>query len=162
MVYNKAIYESTKKYFKKIKEQNTDVYKRKLKRDNDRSKNWRKNNPEKFKIQQQNYYAKSLNDIESEAYRKRQIRVENNRLKIKENSIILINENGGKCSICGYDKSYCALEFHHLDKQKKECGIGEIKFNLDRAREEIKKCVLLCSNCHKALHHPDWDKIKND
>lgn len=70
--------------------------------------------------------------------------------------IKLLNEFGSKCSICGYNKNYSVLEFHHLDPLLKEFSIGNLKNgNYDKALNEAKKCVLLCSNCHKELHHPD-------
>lgn len=63
---------------------------------------------------------------------------------------------GGKCSKCGYCRNYSALEFHHLDPKEKD-----FDFNVGRRRswdkmiEELKKCVLLCSNCHREEHHLD-------
>jgi len=60
-----------------------------------------------------------------------------------------------KCSICGYDKCKWALQYHHLDKKSKreeisnisrEYGINSLKF-----KEEIKKCILVCANCHAEL-----------
>ena len=32
----------------------------------------------------------------------------------------LVEHRGGKCEICGYDKSIRALEFHHIDPQSKK------------------------------------------
>ena len=32
----------------------------------------------------------------------------------------LIEEMGGKCEICGYDKNISALDFHHKDPSQKE------------------------------------------
>jgi transposase len=63
---------------------------------------------------------------------------------------ILVEEAGGSCRLCGYDKSYAALEFHHVDPREKQFGVaaGGIARSLDRLRVEVRKCVLLCSNCH--------------
>jgi hypothetical protein len=71
----------------------------------------------------------------------------------KRKAIFLL---GGKCSRCGYDKSLAALHFHHLDPSKKE-------FNWDRLRQktwedvitELKKCILVCANCHAEIHAPE-------
>lgn len=63
---------------------------------------------------------------------------------------------GGACSRCGYCRNYSALEFHHMDPNEKD-----FDFNVGRRRswdkmvEELKKCVLLCSNCHREEHHPE-------
>jgi hypothetical protein len=63
---------------------------------------------------------------------------------------ILVAEAGGACQICGYDRCLRALEFHHRDPGEKEFGIGRYGHtrSLARARAEVAKCVLLCSNCH--------------
>lgn len=72
----------------------------------------------------------------------------------RNNKIKLIQMFGGKCSQCGYDRYAGALEFHHLDPEHKDFGIGsgKISFSLKRMIEEAKKCVLVCSNCHKEIH----------
>lgn len=61
-----------------------------------------------------------------------------------------MREAGGRCVICGYDRHIGALHFHHLDPDQKSFSIahGGITRSLARAREEVKKCVLLCANCH--------------
>ena len=62
-------------------------------------------------------------------------------------------EAGGACKLCGYDEHLAALEFHHIDPKTKEFGIAEagVTRSLEKCREEAKKCILLCSNCHAAL-----------
>ena len=69
------------------------------------------------------------------------------RRKVKE---ILVAEAGGQCLLCGYEKHSGALQFHHLDPSTKSFGLGVrgITRSLERLREEAKKCVLLCANCH--------------
>ena len=37
----------------------------------------------------------------------------------------LVEHRGGKCEICGYDKSIRALEFHHIDPQSKKMSISK-------------------------------------
>ena len=60
---------------------------------------------------------------------------------------------GGKCCLCGYDKCKSALEFHHTDGETKEFGISnKINCSWDKILEELKKCVLVCSNCHREIH----------
>jgi excisionase family DNA binding protein len=63
---------------------------------------------------------------------------------------LLVEEAGGACQVCGYDRCRRALQFHHLDPSKKSYGLSErgIARSLERARAEAAKCVLLCSNCH--------------
>lgn len=62
---------------------------------------------------------------------------------------------GGCCQVCGYNKSTNALEFHHIDPTIKEKGFGDLRANNARWTsiiEELRKCVMLCSNCHKEVH----------
>jgi transposase/ribosomal protein S27AE len=63
---------------------------------------------------------------------------------------ILVEEAGGKCTLCGYSRCHRALEFHHLDPKAKEFELGRrgLTLSLARLRAEAKKCALLCSNCH--------------
>jgi HNH endonuclease. len=62
---------------------------------------------------------------------------------------ILIEEAGGRCAACGYDAHHAALQFHHLDPASKAFTLrdGDTR-SLERMREEARKCVLLCANCH--------------
>lgn len=62
-------------------------------------------------------------------------------------------EAGGKCQRCGYDRYMRALEFHHRDPSEKDFSISkQLNRSLQELREEIKKCDLLCSNCHAEVH----------
>ena len=64
----------------------------------------------------------------------------------------LVYVMGGKCCLCGYDKCQQALEFHHIDKSTKKYGIASGNcHSWEEDIEEIKKCALVCSNCHKEL-----------
>jgi transposase len=63
---------------------------------------------------------------------------------------MLVEETGGACAICGYDRHLGALQFHHVDPADKRftiAGTGA-SLSLERARREVSKCVLLCANCH--------------
>lgn len=68
----------------------------------------------------------------------------------------LLKAKGGKCSICGYDKNSSALEFHHLDAIEKDFAISSSSTtNFDKLLLEVEKCIILCANCHRELHHPE-------
>jgi hypothetical protein len=61
----------------------------------------------------------------------------------------LVKEAGGRCCICGYDRCSLNLVFHHVDPSKKSFGLSMGTTKALRAyREEAKKCVLVCNNCH--------------
>jgi hypothetical protein len=63
----------------------------------------------------------------------------------------------GKCCRCGYDKCIQALEFHHIDPKQKDTIISSDSITIEKAIEESKKCILICSNCHKEFHAGLWD-----
>ena len=68
----------------------------------------------------------------------------------------MINFLGGCCSKCGYNKNYAALEFHHVKDKSFSLDSRKISnTSMSKLLEELKKCILLCSNCHKEHHYPD-------
>lgn len=72
------------------------------------------------------------------------------RAKIRE----YINLKKTKCSNCNESHISC-LDFHHLDPKTKMYNIGQlpnVSWCLKKIDEEIEKCILLCSNCHRKLH----------
>lgn len=62
----------------------------------------------------------------------------------------LVDEAGGACVLCGFDGYAGALHFHHVDPDEKRFGLGSrgLARSMAALREEARKCVLLCSNCH--------------
>jgi len=71
----------------------------------------------------------------------------------RERKEAAIESFGGKCDICGYiynGKNFAAFDFHHIDPSTKKDK--SINFLLVGYLEELKKCQLLCSNCHRVLH----------
>jgi hypothetical protein len=62
---------------------------------------------------------------------------------------ILVEEAGGCCAVCGYNRCMVNLHFHHVDRALKAFGISVATGKSIAAyREELKKCVLVCANCH--------------
>jgi len=77
------------------------------------------------------------------------------RFRVKAAAIKLL---GGKCIKCGWHGNQAALQFHHSSPGKKDFMIGNVaNKSWDKIRAEIKKCVLLCANCHIVMH-----STKND
>jgi predicted HNH restriction endonuclease len=60
---------------------------------------------------------------------------------------------GGKCMICGYNKHPAVLDFHHIDPSTKLFGVSSGGFSRSWAsiEQEIKKCILVCANCHREI-----------
>jgi len=67
----------------------------------------------------------------------------------------IVESMGGKCVCCGYDYCNDALDLHHLDPTEKEFCFGSIKANCKSWAKivvELRKCILLCSRCHREIH----------
>lgn len=65
--------------------------------------------------------------------------------------------SGKFCKMCKKNlyKSPWLAEFHHLDPKTKDHAMTD-RFciaNWNIVREEAKKCILLCSNCHRETHY---------
>lgn len=69
----------------------------------------------------------------------------------------LVEYKGGECIKCGYNKSIKALEFHHIDPNKKDFTISGKSYSIKRLKIEVDKCILVCSNCHNEIH----EKLEN-
>ena len=63
---------------------------------------------------------------------------------------VLVEEAGGACALCGYNRSLAGLHFHHVDPSEKAFALSRqgVTRSLAAARAEAGKCLLLCSNCH--------------
>lgn len=64
-----------------------------------------------------------------------------------------------KCSICGEDR-WWVLDFHHENPDEKESCIATLAHNGSRKKmeEELKKCIVLCANCHRDIHFKNKNK----
>jgi hypothetical protein len=60
-------------------------------------------------------------------------------------------KKGLKCETCGFNHP-AALDFHHIDPTQKKFAISPNRHNKKEVLEEIKKCKVLCSNCHRIEH----------
>lgn len=78
-------------------------------------------------------------------------KVRNNKKAIREKLIKIKRHE--KCFYCGEEHPAC-LEFHHLITEQKETEICNMlsKYTEEEIMEEVKKCIVVCSNCHKKLH----------
>lgn len=57
------------------------------------------------------------------------------------------------CKKCG-DVRYYVLDFHHLtDKKYNICAMASKGVSQETLDTELKKCIVLCANCHRELHH---------
>lgn len=70
----------------------------------------------------------------------------------------LIKIKGGRCVKCGieFDGTNSAIyDFHHINPDEKEFSLNKAtlnKFGMEKILNELKKCDLVCSNCHRLIH----------
>lgn len=72
-----------------------------------------------------------------------------------ENRLYMLEKLGSKCSNanCGFDKYKSSLDVHHIDPAEKDPAFSTIRYwTKEKIDVELKKCVLLCKNCHAAYH----------
>ena len=58
---------------------------------------------------------------------------------------------GGQCADCEQKYHYAVYDFHHLYGKDSDWTTLRKK-SLTKIRLELKKCILLCANCHKIRH----------
>ena len=62
---------------------------------------------------------------------------------------MLVDEAGGCCAVCGYGRCIINLHFQHVDPAQKSFALSmKTTKSLARYRQELRKCVLVCANCH--------------
>jgi hypothetical protein len=60
---------------------------------------------------------------------------------------------GGICWSCSGEFPVSVFDFHHLDPAQKDVEVSKLTFRpWEVVMEELDKCALLCSNCHRQAH----------
>lgn len=75
--------------------------------------------------------------------------------KYIERKAFILSHFGNKCKYCGIEyngNNASIFDFHHLDPNEKEISISGTK-DINKIICELKKGILVCSNCHRLLHH---------
>jgi hypothetical protein len=65
------------------------------------------------------------------------------------------------CSTCGYKEHTEILQFHHIGKKTQTISNMANDSSIKSIEEEIKKCILLCPNCHYILHRKEVEDGRN-
>ncbi len=132
-------------------------------------------NKERYKENRKAYYLKNkerLNKL-SKAYRKKNAeKIRKAKLKIINKHKKLINryKTFKGCKICGI-KDSVILQFHHINSNDKKIKISELiglhltmKTFKKKLKEELRKCIIICANCHLKLHNNNQNNklISND
>lgn len=95
-------------------------------------------------------YVKKHYDENKEAYKARARR---DYKKVRDKLVSCVRSLKISCERCGEDHP-AVLDFHHLDPSVKELTMARAT-SMKKVASEAKKCVVLCSNCHRKHH---WDE----
>lgn len=106
-----------------------------------------------------NYYQRNKDKIKK--YRDSRIEITRKYTKHyrEDTKIIMAQLKINGCAICGYDKCINALDFHHVNSGDKKFPVGSNTITHKDFIEELQKCVLLCSNCHREI---TFGEIQNE
>lgn len=83
------------------------------------------------------------------------------RKKVRERALVAYKRNRefvqrvkrlSKCSKCSEDRWYC-LDFHHCGGKDLEISDMVTGFSIERIKNEMRKCEILCANCHREEHY---------
>ena len=55
------------------------------------------------------------------------------------------------CQRCGYKKSHYSLDYHHVSDKKYQATKMKT-LSIKTVKKELRKCIVLCSNCHCEIH----------
>ena len=77
----------------------------------------------------------------------------------KRRKQLFVEMFGGKCEICGYNKCLNSLHFHHINPKEKTRKFQKMLYDhsIDDTLNELKKCIMVCANCHGELHSEEYD-----
>ena len=85
------------------------------------------------------------------------------KLKDKTRRFVQNIKNESECKLCKENHPAC-LVFHHNDPNKKDIDVSRTVvscWSTKRIKQEIKKCTILCANCHRKLHYEEKTKTSS-
>lgn len=123
-------------------------------------------NKEARKQRHKAYYEKNREEIMSRtsAYGKAnrdQTRKTSQRFRKKRYLEFLEFKKTLSCVRCG-NTDYRCLEFHHLDRSSVHDRISNLYHSKNLFEQELKKCIVLCANCHSIEHFEERELASFD
>ena len=85
--------------------------------------------------------------------RRSKLRARDKRETQKSYQLIYRHKRLVGCIKCD-EREPVALDYHHIHPENKDMPVSRmVCFSHKRLKDEIRKCVVICSNCHRKLHH---------
>lgn len=125
-----------------------------------RTERWRKKNTDKSNLAANKYYHanKEVCAIRAKAWRdaNKDYILLKQRTDKRNRKLWAIEYLGGTCSQCGEKHHPAVYEFHHTDPATKDRDPSKmLQLSLTKLIAELDKCILVCANCHRYIHHGD-------
>ena len=101
----------------------------------------------------QSYCKTCMRNIQREHYKKHKARYRRKSKKRRDEVSAILNDMKDQpCADCGQVYPYYIMDFDHRDEEDKHFNIGTRKYSvsLEKLLEEVEKCDVVCSNCHRA------------
>ena len=120
----------------------------------ERDREWKRK-----KYEEDDEYRKNVLERSGEwAKNNRDKKNEYNNKRRKEKKQERIDYLGGKCVGCGVTED---LQFDHIDRTSKEFSISKkADHELEKIKEELDKCQLLCKECHRIKTRANHDNAE--
>lgn len=102
-----------------------------------------------YKVHRANYYTMHYQKYHAEYLLRAKLRREKLRIEYRTNILAYLSDKS--CIDCG-ESDIRVLEFDHIDPSKKLFSISQgvtLGFKWYEIKDELKKCQILCANCHK-------------
>jgi predicted HNH restriction endonuclease len=75
----------------------------------------------------------------------------NSKKHIKKYNQLIQEWKSQGCKKCGETRAHI-IDAHHVDPEIKNFMVGTAARGIKITKEELKKCIPLCSNCHRDFH----------
>ncbi len=74
---------------------------------------------------------------------------------VETREYVRVYKESHSCEMCGEARAVC-LDFHHRDPAKKRFALSDAEtYSIKSIDAEIRKCIIVCANCHRVLHADD-------
>lgn len=100
------------------------------------------------KLCARDHFKSRYSESYGESYNKRNVERRNRHAEMLQEY-----KHDKSCLCCDESENIC-LDFHHVDPTSKSFTVSgqSMGRNWEQIEQEISKCVLLCSNCHRKFH----------